>query len=113
MTSSNGGTAGQAHFTRKPSNTTVFCSVAFSSRAHLPSLMSAATPVSWWTASWKPDSPVSTTAGRVLDSDWRRRSRQVRELTVGIGEVHYDDKTGDLQFVAFAASMPSTNRKSS
>lgn len=29
-------------------------------------------------------------------------SRQIRKLTVGIGEVHYDDKTGDLQFVAFA-----------
>ena len=28
--------------------------------------------------------------------------RHVKELRVGIGEVHYDDRTGDLRFVAFA-----------
>jgi hypothetical protein len=28
--------------------------------------------------------------------------RKVKEFTVGIGEIHYNDATGDLQFVAFA-----------
>jgi hypothetical protein len=28
--------------------------------------------------------------------------RKVKELTVGIGEIHYNGTTGDLQFVAFA-----------
>jgi hypothetical protein len=103
MTSSNGGTAGQAHFTEQ--------GVEHDGVLQRCLLQQGASGVA----------DVSGDAGVVVDIKLEAGlvcvnvqlagfsiqtgdggSRQVRELRVGIGEVHYDDKTGDLQFVAFA-----------
>ena len=103
MTSSNGGTAGQAHFTEQ--------AVEHDGVLQRCILQQGASGVA----------DVSGDAGVVVDvkldaglacvnvqlagfsiQTGDGGSRQVRELTVGINEVHYNDKTGDLRFVAFA-----------
>jgi hypothetical protein len=103
MTSSNGGPAGQAQFTEQGvehDGVLRRCIVAQGASAVADVSGDAGVVVDVKLEAGLACVNVQLAGFSITTGD--SGSRNVRELTVGIGEVHYDDKTGDLQFVVFA-----------
>jgi hypothetical protein len=103
MTSSNGGTAGQADFTDE--------GIEHEGVLQRCILQQGATAVADASGDVGVVVDIKLEAGLAcvdvqLTGFWIETrdggGRRVKQLRVGIGEVHYDDSTGELQFVAFA-----------